>query len=757
MEKIVSPQNLNPSFLSRKKPIPYPATKSLNSFSLLRVANTSLERQISVNSPPSPFSSNGFFSDFGSFSHYFPKLKSLNSVKQLHTQITKMGKEWSSDALIRNLISSYLEFGDYRSAARAAFVYSAQINTIWNVFLEGVGGNSHEILKEFRDLHNNGFEVEIDVFSVVLKICTNSMDRWLGIEIHACSIKRGFESNVSIQWALMNFYERCWGINSANEVFLSRLSREALLWNEAILMNLRNEKYTDAIKLFKEMQFMSFKVESFIIARVLQACAKLGALNEGKQMHAFVYRRALEENVMISNSLINMYSKEGNLELARRVFESMENRNISSWNTIISSYATLGYLNDALKLFNVMKISDLEPDIITWNCLLSGHFLSGAYEEVLIMLRQMQAAGYKPNSNSISTLIQAISKLGYLKVGKEIFGYVIRNRLDCDVYVGTSLLDMYVKNGDLNNAQAIFDNMDNKNIIAWNSLISGYAYKGQFEDAVKLLNQMEKEGIRPNLVTFNGLIYGYSIWGHIKEASSMIDQAKSSGLAPNVVSWTALISGCSQSGRYKDALKFFLQMQREGINPNSATISSLVQACAGQSWLQKGAEIHCLSMRNGLIEDVVIATALLDMYSKSGVKIRDAWSWIHVHRTVHVFSTKQKPHMDEGEIYFELYHLVSELKKLGYVPDVGCVYQDISDAEKEKILLSHTEKLAITYGLMKTKTGEPLRVIKNAKICSDCHNAAKYITLVRNREIFLRDGIRFHHFREGKCSCNDCW
>ncbi|XVF21183.1 hypothetical protein REPUB_Repub12eG0068700 [Reevesia pubescens] len=95
-------------------------------------------------------------------------------------------------------------------------------------------------------------------------------------------------------------------------------------------------------------------------------------------------------------------------------------------------------------------------------------------------------------------------------------------------------------------------------------------------------------------------------------------------------------------------------------------------------------------------------------------------------------------------------------KKLGYKPGVKCVYQNIDDREKEKALLSHIEKLTITYGLIESRSDAPIRVIKNTRICPDCHIAAKYMSFLKNREIFLRNGSRFHHFSEGKCFCNDC-
>ncbi|CAN1793834.1 Pentatricopeptide repeat-containing protein At4g01030, mitochondrial [Linum perenne] len=194
-------------------------------------------------------------------------------------------------------------------------------------------------------------------------------------------------------------------------------------------------------------------------------------------------------------------------------------------------------------------------------------------------------------------------------------------------------------------------------------------------------------------------------------------------------------------------------MQREGISPNSATISSLLRTCGGLSLLQKGKESHCFSIKNRFFEDVYVATALIDMYSKSG-------SWIQIDEQVHVFTAGGKPHRDEGEIYFELYQMILQIKELGYEPDMNCVVQNVDDDEKVKLLLGHTEKLAITYGLIKRRScssNVPIRVIKNTRTCSDCHSVAKLISLAKGCEIILRDGVRFHHFKDGKCSCNDYW
>lgn len=854
-----------------------------------------------------------------------------------------MPKERDSNIKVQSVITSYLEFRDFQSAAMVFFVGFAQNYLYWNSFLEDFrnsGENPYEILEVFVELHNMGVTFGCETLAMVLKICAKLRDSWLGLEIHVCLIKRGFDLDVHSKCALMNFYGSCWDLDTANKAFYETSDHRSLLWNEAVLIALRDEKWFQGLHVFQRMQFSSVKLNNTsIVARVLQACGKIGALDEGKQIHGYIIRNTMESNLSICNSLINMYSKNGCLELAGSVFDLMENYNLSTWNSIISGYMALGYLEDAWKLLHEMKTYNLKPDIVTWNSLLSGHLHYGSYHEVLTILQHMQNAGFNPNARSITTVLQAVSELFYLNLGKIIHCYVIRNGLDSDLHVGTSLLDMYVKNNDLNSAQAVFDGMEDRHIFAWNSMISGYSFKGNSEKAKSLLNQMAREGVRPDLVTYNSMVSGYSMAGRIDEALAMIRQIKNSGLTPNVVSWTALISGSSQNGYHKNALEYCHQMQTEGIKPNSATIASLLRACAGLSLLQKGKEAHCLSTRNSYMEDAFVCTALIDMYGKCGdlesaynvfqkaqnktlaswnsmimgfstyghgkeaislfhrmqeeklqpdaitmtalltgcknsglidegwrffdsmemkyginptirhyscmvdllgragyldeawdfirqmpmepdstvwgaflgscriygniqmgeiaakelfklephnpanyvllmnmyaaskrwddvdkvkdlmdhrsVKIGNVWSWIEINKAVHVFSALGKPHPKDGEVYFELYHLVSEIKSMGYVADTKCVHQNIDEEEKEKVLLSHTEKMTITYGLIKTKTDTPIRVIKNTTICADCHTFAKYTSLVRKRQIIIKDGIRFHNFIEGKCSCRD--
>ncbi|KAG6395013.1 hypothetical protein SASPL_145604 [Salvia splendens] len=802
-----------------------------------------------------------------SFPNKLSNLSSLGTAKARHAHIIKMPNEEDSDIKVQSLITSYLELQDFHSAAMVFFLDLEHNYLHWNTFLEDFknkGGDPTEILQVSAELHNMGVVFGSENLTMLLKMCANLRDSWLGLEIHVCLIKRGFDKDMHAKAALMNFYGSCCGSDSAKKVFHETSDHTSLLWNEAVLVALRNEEWFKGVDVFRRMQFSSTEVDSnaFTITGVVQACGKIGALDEGKQLHGYILRKAIESNLSICNSLIFMYSKNGNVKQARAVFDLVQNRNLSTWNAIIFGYAAHGHLEDAWELLREMETYSIKPDIVTWNSLLSGHLHHGSCQEVLNILQHMQNGGFKPNNRSMTTVLQAVSELHYLHLGQEIHCFVIRNGIDSDIHVITSLLDMYVKNDDLNSARAVFD--------------------------------------------------GIELAGRIDEALDVMKQIKDSGLAPNVVSWTALISGSCQNGYHRQVLDFFYQMQAEGVKPNSATIASLCRACAGLSLLQRGKEAHCISIRNEYVEDVFVCTSLIDMYSKCGSletayrvfqaaenKTLASWnsmimgfsSYGHGKEAISLFhrmreekklqpdpitmtalltGCKHSGLIDEGWRLFdsmktecgitptiqhyscmvdllaragyldEAWDFISQMPvepdstvwgailgscrthgslqlgeiaakqlfklepenpanyvllmnmytaserwddvdrvrdlmerrslkignvwswieinntSMGYLPDTKCVHLNTDDKrEKEKALLSHTEKRAITFGLMQTKTNTPVRVIKNTTICADRHTFAEYTSLARKREIILKDGIRFHHFKEGKCSCRE--
>ncbi|CAA6672919.1 unnamed protein product [Spirodela intermedia] len=550
------------------------------------------------------------------------------------------------------------------------------------------------------------------------------------------------------------------------------------------------------------------------------------AIKGGQQIHGYIVRSGIPPNFVMNNSLISMYSRNRSMDLARRAFDSMENPNVVSWNSIISGYALNGDPDEAWKLFEQMTtMHDVKPDLITWNSLISGNVRHGCNAKVLELFKGIQSS--------------AIAESRTLELGRQIHGYAIRHGHDSSAYVGTSTIDMYVKCGDLGMARRVFDCMPHRNLFAWNSLISGYAFQGLFDEALLLLNQMQQEGIRPDLTTWNGLISGYSMKGFKKQALILIRRLKTLGEKPNVISWTSVISGFCQNGFFADSLGCFVEMQKEGVQPNSATMASSLRAAAGLALLTRGEistaaqsgggstgissspppSLTCIpsagicrrpsSIRHGergwrffdmmkvdyaMIPSPEHYACMVDLLGRAGyldeawdfienmpqepdagvwgallgacrshknlelaeaaaeqlfklephnpanyllmasiygsrsqwervetlkvamsalgLKSRGGWSWIQIRKTLHSFSAEGNPHPDLGEVRFELLQMVAEMKRIGYRPDTACIALDVDEATKEMMLMGHTEKLAITYGLFGVRS------------VTDCHRHA---------------------------------
>ncbi|KAJ0986196.1 hypothetical protein J5N97_004552 [Dioscorea zingiberensis] len=871
-------------------------------------------------------------------------LQSLASVKQAHTRILKTVEGPESDWLLMNkLVQLYSEFGGFQSAAKVFFIGLQHEALSWTDLTDmfSAGKNPSKLLQVLGELHRMGVVFSARVFITALRVSSQVADLLLGLQMLTFVIKLGLDSDPYVKCALLDFHADFFGIESANELFEETSMKSSVLWNKVVTLNAQYGQWLEALKFFQKMQTLSIKADEVTIAKVLHACGRLQALKEGKALHGYAIRSNLSSALLVNNVLIAMYSNNASVELARRVFESIENRNLVSWNSMISGFALNGFLDDALELFDEMVLSGLQPDLVSWNCLLSGHSLQGSTEEVMNILRRMQAMDLKPNSSSITSVLRVVSDLGLLEFGRQIHGYVMRHGLASNVYVGTSLIDMYSKCCRLNDAWEVFVSMKNRNVFTWNSLISGFAHDGFLSEALELLKQMEREGVQPDLTTWNGLIAGYTKKGMSRQALVLIRQLKVIGIKPNVVSWTSVISGCCHNAHYEESLYYFREMQNDGVEPNSVTLASVLQACAALAFLKKGRELHCFALRKGIDCDAFVSTGLIDMYCKSGslgtaqqvfknitsknlaswnvmimgfaahgkwkeaislfdkmcdvgvkpdgisftavlsacrhsglnnegwkyfdsmrnvhnviptlehyacmvdllarggyldeawdfiqemplepdasvwgallgacrnhrnvelaeiaakhlfklepynpanyllmmsiyayqnrwrdveimrgamnaaaVKSRAGWSWIQIGQAVHVFNVEGKPHPEIGEIYFELYHLVSEMKILGYKPDTSCIVHNVDEKEKEKLLLSHTEKQAIMYGLIRTERNTMIRVITNTRVCNDCHLMAKFLSRMSSREILLRDGTRFHNFKDGNCSCNDYW
>eukprot|EP01018_Ginkgo_biloba_P015302 Gb_10776 [translate_table: standard] len=404
-----------------------------------------------------------------------------------------------------------------------------------------------------------------------------------GIEVHAHMVKSGIEQNIFYATKLVIMYAKHGNLANARLIFDKMHKPDVFSWTAMITGYSRHGCYEETLALFYKMKASGIQPDPFIIPSVLKACAGLGGLQKGEGIHACIIRGGFESNVFAASALVDMYAKCGRIKYACQVFDKMPQRSVVAWNATIAGYAQNGHADDALKLFT-----------------------------------QMQQEGMKPSWVTFIIILPACANLGLLQQGREIHNYVIRTHTDTNVFVGSALIDMYVKCGSIHDARRVFEKLSQRNVVTWNTMIAGYAQSGQVEAAWELLCQMQLQDVKPDRITWNAIISGYAQNGYGDEAWKVFHKMQLSGIKPDVISWNTIIAGCAQNKHWDAALKYFRQLQISGPKPNSVTIASVLPACANLAALQQGKEIHDYIIRIGFDSDVYVGSALLDMYAKCG-------------------------------------------------------------------------------------------------------------------------------------------
>ncbi|EOA22424.1 hypothetical protein CARUB_v10003068mg [Capsella rubella] len=696
-----------------------------------------------------------------------------------HARMMKLFDRFELEFIAKCLITRYLEFGEFGYASSVFFLGFPRIQVSWWDLLEEIdhfGIEKYKVLEEFVQLQNKGVNFDGVVLAMVLRICAMLMYRLLGLTIHGGLIKRGLEcSDTRVASALMGFYGRCVSLDIASKIFDEMPKRDDLAWNEIVMVNLRGGNWEKSVKFFREMQFSGAKAydstmvkllqpNTSSISSLLQAVAEPRLLKLGKAMHGYVIRNQLWYDVYVETTLIDMYIKTDCLHYARMVFDMMDEKNIVGWNSLISGHSYAGLLKDAEALMSRMEKEGIKPDAVTWNNLVSGYANWGKTDKALA------EEGVSPNTATISSLLRILGCLSLLQSGKEVHSFCLRNNLIHDAYVATALVDMYAKSADLQSATEIFCGIKNKPLASWNCMIMGYAMFGREEEGIAIFTAMLEAGIEPDAITFTSVLSVCKNSGLVREGWKYFDLMRSQyGVVPTIEHCTCMVEMLGKSGYLDEAWDFIHTMP---LKPDATIWGAFLSSCKIHRDLEL-AEVAWKRLQVLEPHNSANYMIMINLYSSLNrwedvehrrnsmrihrVRIQDLWSWIQIDHKVHVFYAEGKAHPNEGEIYFELYKLVSEMRKSGYVPDTSCIHQDVSESEKETLLMGHTEKLAMTYGLIKKKGISPIRVVKNTNICSDCHTVAKYISVLRHRAIVLQEGTRVHHFRDGKCSCNDSW
>ncbi|CAN0903171.1 Pentatricopeptide repeat-containing protein At3g49170, chloroplastic [Linum grandiflorum] len=470
---------------------------------------------------------------------------------------------------------------------------------------------------------------------------------------------------------------------------------------------------------------------------LLRSCIRLQSFQLGRTVHDSLARSGIQPNLVILNSLITLYSKCGDWETAESVFDKMPDRNVVTWTLMITRFHQLGYGRDAIDVF---------VDMIS--------------------------SGYMPDRFTHGAVISACTELGSLSAGRQLHTWVIKSGMAWDVCIGCSLVDMYSTCGNIEAAYQVFKDMEaQRNVISWTSMVTGFAKHGLATRALETFGDMLEAGVKPNDVTYIAVLSACSHAGLVSEGCQHFESMKSKhGIVPRMEHYACIVDLFGRAGRLTEAMYFIDAMP---FKPNPLVLRTFLGACQvhGNTNLGKRAADMILDQDP---DDPSAYVLLSNLYAAAGqweevTEIRKQMkernltkeagcSWIETDNVVHKFHVGDTTHRRAFDIFEELKQLGEEIKELGYVPNTEFVLHDVGEEEKEMYLLQHSERIAVAFGFISSAgSSKPVRVFKNLRICGDCHSAFKYFSVVRDREIVVRDSNRFHHFRNGTCSCNDYW
>ncbi|KAL0441106.1 UNVERIFIED_CONTAM: Pentatricopeptide repeat-containing protein, mitochondrial [Sesamum radiatum] len=602
-----------------------------------------------------------------------------------------------------------------------------------------------------------------------IRQCSKSQLPVQGKNLHAHVIKSGLDLQAPLYPnTLMDMYGKCGHLKDAVQLFDEMPERDLASWASIFTAYNQADLHKRTLSLFSSMLSRDgLQPDHFIFATLINACASLAAFRLGLQLHAQFVVSMFSDDDVVKSSLVDFYAKCGFPDRASRVFDSIVSKNVVSWTSLIYGYARMGRKNEALELLRVMPCKSM----YSWTALISGFVQGGHCVDSFRLFTELRRGRVDIEGPFVlSSLIVGSASLAMLEMGKQVHRLAVGLGYECSLYVSNALIDMYAKCSDVLSAEKIFHNMTKRDVVSWTSIIVGMAQHGRADEALSLYDEMILAGLKPNEVTFTGLIYACSHVGLVDKGRQLFkSMVVDYGLRPSLQHYTCLVDLYSRSGHLEEAEKVLYSMP---FKPDEAAWAALLSACSQAGKNKTGVRIANHLLQIGpedpstciLMSNIFARAAMWEsvstvrkMMAAMELKKKPGYSCVDLGKENQVFYAGETMHPMKDEIFGLLKELDTEMRKRGYVPDTSLVLHDMEPQEKERQLFWHSERLAVAYGLLKSAPGTSIRILKNLRICGDCHTVLKFICSIVSREIVVRDANRFHHFKDGVCSCRDFW
>ncbi|XP_042514644.1 pentatricopeptide repeat-containing protein At4g33170-like [Macadamia integrifolia] len=552
---------------------------------------------------------------------------------------------------------------------------------------------------------------------------------------HAHAIKTAITGTTSVLNNLITLYSQSNLLSHAVRLFWQIPSPNIVSWT-ALISAYANTHL--ALRHFISMLRHPTLPNQRTLATLFKTCASLPHMSFGLQLHSLSLKLSLAHLPFSGSALIHLYSRCRLPVEARKVFDRIPDRDEVCYAAVIVGLAQNSRSSDALSLFV-----------------------------------DMRSAGVGSTMYSVSGALRAASEVAALEQCRIIHAHAVVTGLNLNVVVGTALVDGYGKSGLVSDAHSVFSGLfPDVNIVGWNAMMAGYAQQGDKQSVLELFSKMANHRFVADDYSFLAILTACSNAGSVHEVRKWLNAMKLDyGLEPGIEHYTCVVGAMARAGQLEEAKHLAMTMP---FKPDAAVWRTLLSSCA----------VHCAAdiawvVGQRLLEldpqDDSAYAILANVHAAAGrweevaqvrkqmkdrrVRKEGGQSWIEVRGEVHVFLAGDRRHERTMEIYAKLTDLLEEIRKLGYVEVSDAMLHEVEAAEKREALWYHSEKLAVAFGLISgaAPPGKPLRVVKNLRICRDCHEAFKYFSRVIEREIVVRDVNRYHRFVNGICACGDYW
>ncbi|KAF3433746.1 hypothetical protein FNV43_RR24849 [Rhamnella rubrinervis] len=665
------------------------------------------------------------------------ELRDLVKGKEIHD--CAIQEELHSDVLVATpIITMYARCGEIEKAkmlfeelqGRDLIACSALVSACVQ------SGYPEVALSLFRDMQNENLKPDWVALTSILSACAELSSVKLGKSIHCYAIKTSIDCDTPTGTALVSMYAKCGYFTPALTLFNRMPYKDVVTWNALINAYTQNGDPYHTMEMFQKLQLSGIHPDAGTMVGLVPACTLLNDLDQGACIHGQIIKNGFESDTHVKNALISMYAKCETLSSAEFLFNGTQlMKDEVSWNVMIAGYVQSGHAKEAISAVHQMKLENLRPSLVT--------FVS---------------------------ILPAAAYLSALREGMGFHASIIKMGFLSNTLVSNSLIDMYAKCGRLDLSEKCFNEMKNKDTVSWNAMLTGYAVHGKGDCAVSLFSLMQNSHVRVDSLSFISVLSACRHAGLVEKGRKIFQSMhEEHHLEPNLEHYACLVDLLGRAGLFDETLSLIKKMP---MKPDAAVWGALLGACRMHSNV-KLAEVALDHLVELEPENSTNYIVLSNIYARSGrwgdvdktrSKINDSGlkktpgcTWVEVKNRVHAFQVGDQSHPQLESMHLLWNNLLEKMEKMGYIPDRSCVLQNVEEEDKDLFLHNHSERLAITFALLNTEPGSTIHLVKNLRVCVDCHTATKYIAKITNRSIIVRDAIRFHNFEDGTCSCKDYW